>query len=56
VLLARPGDSKELDELPAGRNITISRESGDWLFIRYERDGKEHEGWAHRVNIEREEP
>jgi hypothetical protein len=56
VLLARPGDGKELDELPAGRNLTISRESGDWLFIRYERDGKEHEGWAHRVNIEREEP
>jgi hypothetical protein len=56
VLLARPGDGNELDELPAGRNLTISRESGDWLFIRYERDGKEHEGWAHRVNIEREEP
>ncbi len=56
VLLGRPGGGKELDELPAGRGITISRESGDWLFISYERDGKEHEGWAHRVNIEREEP
>lgn len=56
VLLAQPGDGKELDELPAGRSITISRESDDWLFIRYERDGREHEGWAHRVNIERDEP
>jgi hypothetical protein len=56
VLLARPSDGEEIDELPAGRSITISRESGDWLFIHYQRDGKEHEGWAHRVNIEREEP
>jgi hypothetical protein len=56
VLLAQPGDGKELDELPAGRAVTISRESEDWLFIRYERDGREHQGGAHRVNIESEKP
>jgi hypothetical protein len=56
VLLAAPEDGDVVDELPSGRNLSISRESGDWLFVRYERDGKEHEGWAHRINIERDEP
>lgn len=56
VLRAAPENGEVLDELPSGRRVTISRESGDWLFVSYERDGKEREGWAHRVNIERDEP
>lgn len=56
VLLSAPESGDVVDELPSGRTVTISRESGDWLFVRYERDGKEHEGWAHRINIERDEP
>jgi hypothetical protein len=56
VLLSAPEGGEVVDELPSGRNLTISRESGDWLFVRYERDGKQREGWAHRINIEREEP
>jgi hypothetical protein len=56
VLLSAPEDGDVVDELPSGRNLSISRESGDWLFVRYERDGKELEGWAHRINIERDEP
>jgi hypothetical protein len=56
VLLKEPGESGVVDQLPAGRRVTISRESGDFLFLRYERNGREHEGWAHRINIEREEP
>lgn len=56
VLLAAPENGDVVDELPSGRAVTISRESGDWLFVSYERDGRPHEGWAHRINIEREEP
>ncbi|HTV26018.1 MAG TPA: hypothetical protein VMG12_45280 [Polyangiaceae bacterium] len=56
VLLAAPDSGDVVDELPSGRSVTISRESGDWLFVRYTRDGKEREGWAHRINIERDEP
>jgi hypothetical protein len=56
VLLSAPENGEVIDELPSGRNLSISRESGDWLFVRYERDGKQHEGWAHRINIERDEP
>jgi len=56
VLRAAPERGDVVDELPSGRSVTISRESGDWLFVRYERDGKQHEGWAHRINIERDEP
>jgi hypothetical protein len=56
VLRAAPEDGAVVDELPSGRSVTISREYGDWLFVRYERDGKEREGWAHRINIERDEP
>jgi hypothetical protein len=56
VLLSAPESGDVVDELPSGRDLSISRESGDWLFVRYERDGKQHEGWAHRINIEREEP
>lgn len=56
VLLSAPEDGDVVDELPSGRTLSISRESGDWLFVRYERDGKELEGWAHRINIERDEP
>jgi len=56
VLRAAPDDGDVVDELPSGRRVTISRESGDWLYVRYERGGKTHEGWAHRINIEREEP
>jgi hypothetical protein len=56
VLLKAPGNGDVTDKLPAGRRVTISRESGDYLYVRYERDGKEHEGWTHRINIEREEP
>jgi hypothetical protein len=56
VLLSAPENGDVVDELPSGRNLSISRESGDWLFVSYERDGKQQEGWAHRINIEREEP
>lgn len=56
VLRAEPEGGEVIDELPSGRSVTISRESGDWLFVRYERDGQEREGWAHRINIERQEP
>jgi hypothetical protein len=56
VLLSAPEKGDVVDELPSGRSLTISRESGDWLFVRYERDGKTREGWAHRINIERDEP
>jgi hypothetical protein len=55
VLRAEPGSGKVVDELPAGRGITITRQSGDWLLVRYTRDGKAHEGWTHRVNIVPEE-
>jgi hypothetical protein len=56
VLMKGPGEGEVLDELPAGRSVTISREAGDWLYVSYQRDGKEHDGWAHRINIEQEEP
>lgn len=56
VLRSAPENGEVIDELPSGRTLSISRESGDWLFVRYERDGKQREGWAHRINIEREEP
>jgi hypothetical protein len=56
VLVKVPGDGEVMDQLPAGRRVTISRESGDFLYVRYERNGREHEGWTHRINIEREEP
>jgi hypothetical protein len=56
VLMKEPGAGAVLDELPAGRSVAISREAGDYLYVRYQRDGKEHEGWAHRINIDREEP
>ena len=56
VLRAAPEDGAVVDELPSGRSVTISRESGDWLFVSYQRDGEEREGWAHRINIERDEP
>jgi hypothetical protein len=55
-LMKEPGESEVLDQLPPGHRLSISRESGDFLFVRYERDGKELEGWAHRINIERDEP
>jgi hypothetical protein len=55
-LTKEPGESQVLAALPPGQRVTISREAGDYLFVRYEREGKEHEGWAHRINIEREEP
>jgi hypothetical protein len=55
-LMKEPGESQVLSELPPGQRVTISREAGDFLFVRYQLDGKEHEGWAHRINIEREEP
>lgn len=56
VLRAEPVDGEIVDELPAGRKVTVSAQSGEWLFVRYERDGKAHEGWTHRVNIEPEGP
>jgi hypothetical protein len=56
VLLSAPENGQVIDELPSGRALSISRESGDWLFVRYERDGRQREGWAHRINIERDEP
>lgn len=52
VLRAEPVDGEIVDELPAGRSITILEQSDDWLMLRYERDGQVKEGWAHRVNIE----
>lgn len=56
TLLSAPESGDVVDELPSGQNLSISRESGDWLFVRYEHHGKQREGWAHRINIEREEP
>ena len=56
VLLSAPESGEVVDELPSGRSVAISRESGDWLFVRYQRDGKEREGWVHRINIVRDEP
>ena len=56
VLRNEPVDGEIVDELPAGRRVTVSAQSGDWLFVRYERDGKAHEGWTHRVNIRPDEP
>ena len=51
VLRALPVNGEILDELPAGRDVSILRQQGDWVLIRYERDGKAREGWTHRVNI-----
>jgi hypothetical protein len=56
VLRSEPMDGEIVDELPAGRRVTVSAQSGPWLFVRYERDGKAHEGWTHRVNIQPEDP
>jgi hypothetical protein len=56
VLRSEPMDGEIVDELPAGRRVTVSAQSGQWLFVRYERDGKAHEGWTHRVNIQPEDP
>ena len=55
VLRAEPVNGDIIDELPAGRSVSISRQAGDWVMIRYERDGKPREGWTHRVNIKPEE-
>jgi hypothetical protein len=52
VLRSAPGEGDVVDELPAGRSISITAESGEWLFVSYERDGKTREGWTHRVNIQ----
>ena len=51
VLRAQPVNGDVLDALPPGRSVTILRQKGEWVLIRYERDGKPREGWAHRVNI-----
>lgn len=56
VLRAQPVNGEIVDELPAGRNVAILRQAGDWVQIRYERDGKPREGWTHRVNIRPGEP
>jgi len=56
VLRAQPVNGDVVDELPAGRSVTILRQAGEWVLIRYERDGKPREGWAHRVNIKPGEP
>jgi hypothetical protein len=56
VLRAVPVNGEIVDELPAGRTVAILRQQGDWVLIRYDRDGKAHEGWTHRVNIKPGEP
>ena len=56
VLRTEPVDGEIVDELPAGRRVSVSAQNGEWLFVRYERDGKAHEGWTHRVNIEPLDP
>ena len=56
VLRAVPVNGEIVDELPAGRSVEILRQQGEWVLIRYERDGKAREGWAHRVNIKPGEP
>lgn len=56
VLRAEPVNGEIVDELPAGRSVTILRQRGEWVLIRYERDGKSREGWTHRVNIKPGEP
>ncbi len=56
VLRAEPVDGEIVGELPAGRHVTVSAQSGERLFVRYERNGKALEGWTHRVNIQAEEP
>jgi hypothetical protein len=50
VLRAEP-EGEIVDELPAGRSVTITRESGEFVMLRYERDGQIRIGWTHRVNI-----
>jgi hypothetical protein len=50
VLRAEP-EGEIVDELPAGRSVMITRESGDSVMLRYERDGQIRVGWTHRVNI-----
>src|SRR5262245_29474679 len=40
VLRAQPVNGEIVDELPAGRTVVILRQQGDWVLIRYERDGK----------------
>jgi len=56
VLRAVPVNGEIVDELPAGRDVAILRQQGDWVLIRYDRDGKPREGWTHRVNIKPGEP
>jgi hypothetical protein len=50
VLRAEP-EGEIVDELPAGRSVTITRQSGEFVMLRYERDGQLRVGWTHRVNI-----
>jgi hypothetical protein len=50
VLRAEP-EGEIVDELPAGRTVTITRQSGEFVMLRYEHDGQLRVGWTHRVNI-----
>jgi hypothetical protein len=50
VLRAEP-EGEIVDELPAGRSVTITRQMGEFVMLRYERDGQLRVGWTHRVNI-----
>lgn len=55
VVRAEP-EGEIVDELPAGRSVTITRRSGESVMIRYERDGQTRIGWTHQVNIQPGEP
>src|SRR4051794_24330583 len=44
VLRAEP-EGEIVDELPAGRSVTITRQSGEFVMLRYERDGQLRIGW-----------
>lgn len=51
VLRTKPDGGEVIEQLPAAQRVTILKESGPWLLIRYERQGKVREGWARAINL-----
>ena len=51
VLRTKPDGGEIIEQLPAAQRVTILKESGPWLLIRYERQGKVREGWARAINL-----
>lgn len=52
----KPETGEVVDHLSAEQRVTILAEEGAWFRVRYEREGKEREGWTHQVNLSVAEP